>query len=104
MRKLLALTILAACAGDEVQPITDVTYDGINPDDPNNPTRLRWRLSRFHSSDNGQTFASSSEESLIEMDKTADEHNAGMIAFGADGFLYASVGDGGPSFDKNSFG
>jgi len=81
-----------------------VTYDAINPDDPNNPTRLRWRMSRFVSSDGGKTFPTSSEQVLIEMDKTADEHNAGNLGFGPDGFLYVSIGDGGPSFDKNSFG
>jgi glucose/arabinose dehydrogenase len=80
------------------------TYDAINPAAPNNDQRLRWRLSRFTSTDGGKTFPSSSEQILIEMDKTADEHNAGMIGFGKDGFLYVSVGDGGPSFDKNSFG
>ncbi|MBS1118579.1 MAG: Glutamate synthase large chain [Deltaproteobacteria bacterium] len=85
-------------------PVMYVTYDAINPDDPNNDVRLRWRLSRFTSADGGKTFPSSSEQLLIEMDKTADEHNAGMIGFGKDGFLYVSVGDGGPSFDKNSFG
>jgi glucose/arabinose dehydrogenase len=79
------------------------TYDAINPDEPNNPTRLRWRLSRFPSTD-GKTFDPNKEQVLIEMDKNADEHNAGMIAFGSDGLLYVSVGDGGPSFDKNSFG
>jgi glucose/arabinose dehydrogenase/mono/diheme cytochrome c family protein len=81
-----------------------VTYDAISPDDPNNPTRMRWRLSRFTSSDNGKTFGAGTEQVLIEMDKNADEHNAGMVGFGKDGFLYVSAGDGGPSFDKNSFG
>jgi glucose/arabinose dehydrogenase len=95
---------MALDPGFPTTPAMYVTYDAINPDDPTNPTRLRWRLSRFKSSDGGKTFASSTEEILIEMDKTADEHNAGMIGFGKDGFLYVSVGDGGPSFDKNSFG
>jgi glucose/arabinose dehydrogenase len=85
-------------------PVMYATYDAINPADPGNDTRLRWRLSRFTSTDGGKTFPSNSEQILIEMDKTADEHNAGMIGFGKDGFLYVSVGDGGPSFDKNSFG
>jgi glucose/arabinose dehydrogenase len=86
-------------------PVMYVTYDAIHPDEPNNDTRLRWRLSRFTSGDNGRSFQTTSEEILIEMDKTADEHNAGMIGFGPkDGFLYVSVGDGGPSFDKNAFG
>ena len=86
-------------------PVMYATYDAINPDDPNNDIRLRWRLSRFTSADGGKTFAPASEQILIEMDKTADEHNAGMIGFGPnDGLLYVSVGDGGPSFDKNAFG
>src|SRR5205823_13487483 len=98
------LNAIALDPGFPGTPVMYVTYDAINPSDPNNPTRLRWRLSRFTSRNGGATFDSNSEQILIEMDKTADEHNAGMIDFGKDGFLYASVGDGGPSFDKNSFG
>jgi glucose/arabinose dehydrogenase len=85
-------------------PVMYATYDAINPDEPTNDLRLRWRLSRFTSADGGKTFPSTSEQILIEMDKTADEHNAGMIGFGKDRLLYVSTGDGGPSFDKNSFG
>jgi glucose/arabinose dehydrogenase len=81
-----------------------VTYDAVSPDDPTNPVRMRWRLSRFTSSDGGATWPADSEDILIEMDKNADEHNAGTLLFGQDGFLYVSVGDGGPSFDPNAFG
>ncbi len=92
-----------AIAIDPTANVMYVTYDAISPDDPTNALRMRWRLSRFTSSD-GKSFDASSEQILIEMDKNADEHNAGMLAFGPDGFLYVSVGDGGPSFDPNSFG
>jgi glucose/arabinose dehydrogenase len=98
------LNAMALDPGFPSVPTMYVTYDAINPDDPNNATRLRWRLSRFTSGDGGKTFDANREDILIEMDKTADEHNAGMVGFGKDGFLYVSVGDGGPSFDKNSFG
>jgi glucose/arabinose dehydrogenase len=93
---------LNAIALDPNGNVMYVTYDAINPDDPNTSTRMRWRLSRF--TGDGKKFDSNSEQVLIEMDKNADEHNAGMLAFGKDGFLYVSVGDGGPSFDKNAFG
>ena len=47
----------------------------------------QWRLSRFTSNDGGQTLDPSSEEILIALDKDADEHNAGKMSFGDDGFL-----------------
>src|SRR5262249_9203487 len=51
-----------------------------------------------------QTVSRASEEILIALDKDADEHNAGKMWFGPDGFLYVSVGDGGPSFDPHRLG
>ncbi len=64
----------------------------------------QWRLSRFTSTDGGKSADESTEEILIALDKDADEHNSGKMAFGDDGLLYISVGDGGPSFDPNHFG
>jgi glucose/arabinose dehydrogenase len=64
----------------------------------------QWRLSRFTSTDGGKTADPASEEIFIALDKDADEHNAGKMWFGDDGFLYVSVGDGGPSFDPHRFG
>jgi glucose/arabinose dehydrogenase len=76
-----------------------VTYNAPSPTHTS-----QWRLSRFTSSDGGRTADPNSEEILIALDKDADEHNSGKIAFGPDGFLYISVGDGGPSFDPHHFG
>src|SRR2546423_3000713 len=67
---------LNAIALDPTANVMYVTYDAISPDDPNNATRMRWRLSRF--SGDGTKFDANSEQILVEMDKNADEHNAGM--------------------------
>lgn len=35
------------------------------------------------------------ETAVLEVDQILDNHNAGMLGFGNDGYLYASLGDGG---------
>jgi glucose/arabinose dehydrogenase len=52
------------------------------------------RVSRFTMS--GQTFAMATELVLVDnMPSPAGNHNAGDVAFGKDGYLYITIGDGG---------
>lgn len=51
------------------------------------------RLSRFTWSESSQTFDPGSETVLVDQAEASPNHNAGRIAFGADGFLYFGNGD-----------
>jgi uncharacterized repeat protein (TIGR03806 family) len=51
-------------------------------------------LSEFTSRDGGLTIDPDSERIILKIPKDSVHHHAGRIHFGADGFLYASVGDG----------
>src|SRR5678815_5426972 len=47
----------------------------------------------------GNLAQADSEERIIEIADFAPNHNAGMLAFGKDGYLYFGTGDGGDGFD-----
>jgi glucose/arabinose dehydrogenase len=61
-------------------------------------------VSRFFSTDNGQTLLAGSEEVILTLLQPRTNHNGGDITFGPDGLLYISFGDGGGSGDPDGNG
>ncbi|MEO1087464.1 MAG: PQQ-dependent sugar dehydrogenase, partial [Acidobacteriota bacterium] len=57
------------------------------------------RLSRFTVSSDPNRADPASEEVLLEIPQPAISHNANDLTFGADGYLYVAVGDGGERQD-----
>lgn len=61
-------------------------------------------ISRFSSPDNGVTLDPGTEQVLFTVEQPFSNHNGGDLAFGPDGLLYASFGDGGSSNDPQGNG
>ncbi|MCP4807042.1 MAG: hypothetical protein GY913_26650 [Proteobacteria bacterium] len=57
-------------------------------------------ISRFTSTDGGQTLDPASEESILTLEQTGTNHNGGKLAFHPDGSLFIGFGDGGGSGRK----
>jgi glucose/arabinose dehydrogenase len=68
--------------------------------DPN----LNVMLSRFHAPSATAVVADTTEQPLLSVPQPIGDHNGGMVAFGSDGYLYASIGDGGCCGDPNGHG
>jgi glucose/arabinose dehydrogenase len=56
-------------------------------------------VSRFTSSDGGQTLDAGSEQVILSVAQDFSNHNGGNIVFGPDGYLYIGFGDGGSAGD-----
>ena len=72
-----------------------------------NPTtfNIRMRISRFSVNPSNANLADANSELVVfQFDKNQDNsnHNGGKIAFGIDGYLYISVGDGGGANDPRN--
>jgi glucose/arabinose dehydrogenase len=60
-------------------------------------------IARYHRADSKQADPNS-EEILLTISQPFSNHNGGQLAFGADGFLYIGMGDGGSGGDPQGHG
>ncbi|MEY3141994.1 MAG: Quinoprotein glucose dehydrogenase precursor [Planctomycetota bacterium] len=61
-------------------------------------------LSRFTVSEDGKSIDPATEEVILTQSQPYSNHNGGTVAFGPDGMLYLSVGDGGAADDPHHYG
>jgi glucose/arabinose dehydrogenase len=61
-------------------------------------------LSRFHVASASADTALSGEDTLLTIPQVTGNHNGGMVAYGQDGDVYVSVGDGGCCGDPDGHG
>ncbi len=60
------------------------------------------RISRFSVTSNPDSANRASEERILLVNQPFANHNAGMLAFGPDGYLYIGLGDGGSGGDPGN--
>ncbi|MEE8585902.1 MAG: PQQ-dependent sugar dehydrogenase [Acidobacteriota bacterium] len=63
-----------------------------------------WTVSEFQASLDEPDQALNNEKILLRMGRPSNIHHAGELAFGPDGYLYISSGDGGPVTDPDMRG
>ncbi|MBX3234070.1 MAG: PQQ-dependent sugar dehydrogenase [Labilithrix sp.] len=68
------------------------------------PANLASVIVRIKSNDGGKTFDKTTLTELLQFDQPYSNHNGGHVAFGPDGRLYASFGDGGSGGDPRGYG
>lgn len=72
-----------------------INYTRENPDQTI-VSRLEWNTDE-------DTLDESTEQVILSVDQPYHSHNAGMIAFGPDNYLYIALGDGGDGGDPHNY-
>lgn len=64
--------------------------------------QLKVVVARYHVTGNPDIADGNNEEVVLTLDKPFGNHNGGQLAFGPDGYLYISFGDGGSAGDPGN--